>query len=70
MDAQTRNAYFSQLGLKENNPGTWVGNESSPSDQWIASYSPVDGSLIGSVSESSNEDYDRAMASALESQLA
>ena len=70
MDAQTRNAYFSQLGLKENNPGTWIGNESSQSDQWIASHSPVDGSLIGSVSESSKEDYDRAMSAALESQLA
>ena len=70
MDAQTRNAYFSQLGLKENNPGTWIGNEYSQSDQWIASHSPVDGSLIGSVSESSNEDYDRAMSAALESQLA
>ncbi|MBT6625071.1 MAG: aldehyde dehydrogenase family protein, partial [Flavobacteriales bacterium] len=70
MDAQTRNAYFSQLGLKENNPGTWIGNESSQSDQWIASHSPVDGSLIGSVSQSSKEDYDRAMSAALESQLA
>jgi len=57
------------LGLKSINKGTstgsnWLGN--TDSDQLIASYSPVDGKLIGKVAATSQADYEEVMAKAQE----
>ena len=38
-----------QLGLKEMNAGTSTGSDNFANGEVIASYSPVDGSLIGKV---------------------
>ncbi len=53
-----------KLGIKELNPGTSTGNEWFSGDNTIASYSPVDGKLIGKVTTTSKEDYEKVMATA------
>ncbi|SDQ11052.1 L-piperidine-6-carboxylate dehydrogenase [Flagellimonas zhangzhouensis] len=55
---------LSQLGLKEINNGTSTGSANFGSGETIASYSPVDGSLIGKVVTTSPEDYDKVMETA------
>ncbi len=49
------------LGLKEINNGTSTGLENFGGGEVIESYSPVDGSLIGKVTTTTREDYDRVM---------
>ena len=49
------------LGIKNNNQGTSTGQQNFGKGDLINSYSPVDGSLIGSVSSSSKKDYEKAM---------
>jgi aldehyde dehydrogenase (NAD+) len=58
--------FLAQLGLHAKNPGTWTGLESSDSGAYFDSYSPVDGALIGSVSESTPEEYEMVIAKAEE----
>jgi aldehyde dehydrogenase (NAD+) len=53
-----------KLGIKELNPGTSTGNEWFSGDNTIASYSPVDGKLIGKVTTTSKEDYEKVMETA------
>ncbi len=53
-----------QLGIQEINYGTSTGNSWMPGDQLIASYSPVDGSLIGKVTSTSKEEYEAVMKAA------
>ncbi len=50
--------FLKELGLQEKNAGTSTGLESVDSDQYIESYSPVDGQFIGSVSVTTREQYD------------
>ena len=52
------------LGLKEINNGTSTGSENFSSGEIIASYSPVDGALIGKVKTTSKADYEKVMNSA------
>ena len=52
------------LGIKEINDGTSTGSSNFSTGEIIASYSPVDGSLIGKVKTTSQEDYEKVMASA------
>ncbi len=52
------------LGLKEINEGTSTGSENFGGGELIASYSPTDGSLIGKVSTTTKEDYERVMSAA------
>ncbi len=53
------------MGLKSKNAGTWTGQESlTGSVRSIQSYSPVDGELIGAVTITTREQYDRVIASA------
>ena len=54
------------LGLSEENLGSSTGAEFFANGEWISSYSPVDGSLIGKVKASTEEDYQRVMSSAQE----
>jgi aldehyde dehydrogenase (NAD+) len=53
-----------QLGLQEINAGTSTGSKNFGSGETIASYSPVDGSLIGKVNSTTNEDYEMVMEAA------
>ncbi|MDB9980439.1 aldehyde dehydrogenase family protein [Ulvibacter sp.] len=53
-----------KLGIKELNPGTSTGNIWFSSENTIASYSPVDGKLIGKVTATSKEDYEKVMETA------
>jgi aldehyde dehydrogenase (NAD+) len=53
-----------QLGLKEMNHGTSTGNHHFGNGDAITSHSPVDGSVIGKVSTTTQEDYEKVMESA------
>lgn len=52
------------LGIQEQNPGTSTGSEFFASGDVIKSYSPVDGNLIGEVTCTSQEDYQRVIETA------
>lgn len=52
---------FKALGLKDLNAGSSTGLNSLSSSEYIESYSPVDGKLIGKVSVTSREQYDEIM---------
>ncbi|MFD0863279.1 aldehyde dehydrogenase family protein [Sungkyunkwania multivorans] len=53
-----------QLGVKDINEGTSTGSNWFSSGAEIASYSPVDGALIGKVKTTTREDYEKVMTSA------
>jgi len=55
-----------ELGLQEVNKGTSTGNLHFSSGDIIKSYSPVDGKLIGKVSTTAKEDYEKVMQTATE----
>lgn len=55
---------LSALGIKEINNGSSTGSENFGSGDIITSYSPVDGSLIGKVRSTTQEDYERVMTNA------
>ena len=52
------------LGIKPKNAGTSTGNDWFSSEDSITSYSPVDGSRIGTVSVTSSKQYEMVMSSA------
>jgi aldehyde dehydrogenase (NAD+) len=52
------------LGVKQMNNGTSTGFESFGGGNKIDSYSPVDGTLIGSVTQTTAEEYEKVMQSA------
>ena len=54
------------LGIKEINQGTSTGSEWFSNGDKIDSFSPVDGTLIGSVTTTTKEDYERVMQKATE----
>ncbi len=53
-----------KLGLGPINDGTSTGSNSFSSGDLIASYSPVDGQLIGQVKTTTKEDYEKVMEAA------
>jgi aldehyde dehydrogenase (NAD+) len=53
-----------QLGVKDVNDGTSTGSNSFGSGELISSYSPTDGQLIGKVSTTTREDYDKVIKTA------
>ena len=53
-----------QLGLKAVNQGTSTGNTWYPGGAQIASYSPVDGALIGKVTTTTKEEYQTVIKTA------
>ncbi|WP_339874214.1 aldehyde dehydrogenase family protein [Olleya marilimosa] len=55
-----------QLGLKDINEGTSTGSNNFGSGDLIASYSPTDGKLIGKVSTTTKEDYEKVITTATE----
>lgn len=58
-------AFIQALGLTATNPGTWTGITAHASDQYIESYSPVDGQLIGRVSVTTAHQYEDVMQKSL-----
>lgn len=65
----TKNAFgieeaLEALGLKEINEGTSTGSNNFGSGEIIESYSPVDGKLIGKVTTTTKEDYEKVMETA------
>ena len=52
------------LGIEATNPGTSTGQTHFGSGAMIESFSPVDGKLIGKVSTTTQEEYERVMQSA------
>ncbi len=57
-------AFLRKLQLKKINSGTSDGRKSYMSKQFIQSFSPVDGQLIGEVSVTSTKDYDKIIKAA------
>ncbi|MFT5167778.1 MAG: aldehyde dehydrogenase (NAD+) [Saprospiraceae bacterium] len=54
--------FLKKLGLKQKNNGTSTGLKSTASSkEYIASYSPVDGEFIGSVSVTSKKEYEQVI---------
>jgi aldehyde dehydrogenase (NAD+) len=58
--------FLQKLGLKDKNAGTSTGLKDSDSGQYIASTSPVDGKLIGEVSQTTREEYEHVIVQAQE----
>ena len=56
--------FLKELGLESKNAGTSTGLQSSDSGIYIDSYSPVDGQLIGSVSQTTEEEYQQTINAA------
>ncbi len=56
--------FLQELGLQKENAGTSTGMTSSNSGQYIESHSPVDGAFIGSVSQTTREEYDKVIETA------
>ena len=54
-----------ELGLKKVNNGTSTGKSFFSNGEELVSYSPVDGSVIGSVKATTIEDYEKVIATAL-----
>ena len=52
------------LGIKENNNGSSTGSKSFGTGEKIDSYSPVDGSLIGSVTKTTEQEYEKVLQTA------
>ncbi len=61
--------FLKKLNLQENNPGTSTGQQSDLSYEYIQSHSPVDGQFIGSVSQTTREQYEAVLAKAQEAFL-
>ncbi len=57
-------SFLKELGLQEKNAGTFTGVNPINTDQWIDSYSPVDGKYIGSVSVTDKAGYEQVMETA------
>ena len=58
-------SFLKKLGLEKKNDGTSTGLKSSAgSKQYIESYSPVDGKLIGSVSTTTKKEYEKVIKTA------
>lgn len=60
------NNILQQLGLNQTNLGTSTGSEWFANGKEITSYTPVDGSLIASVTTSSDADYEKVVQKASE----
>jgi aldehyde dehydrogenase (NAD+) len=56
--------FLAQLGLEKHNAGTSTGLQSIDSKEYISSHSPVDGALIGSVSQTTRAEYDQVIETA------
>ncbi|MDY7394649.1 aldehyde dehydrogenase family protein [Aureibaculum sp. 2210JD6-5] len=55
---------FEKLGVKDINDGTSTGSNNFSNGDFIESYSPVDGQLIGKVKTTTADDYEKVMEAA------
>src|SRR5690554_7247369 len=60
------NTILQQLGLNQTNSGSSTGSDWFANGKEISSYTPVDGSLIASVTTSTDEDYEKVIQKASE----
>src|SRR5690554_4717588 len=60
------NEALEELGIKDTNLGTSTGSDWFSNGEEISSYSPVDGKLVGKVTATSKEDYEKVMVKATE----
>jgi L-aminoadipate-semialdehyde dehydrogenase len=58
--------FLRKLGLKKHNAGTSTGQQELKSRRYIKSFSPVDGELTGSVSQTSGDQYEEVVNKAQE----
>jgi len=58
--------FLNSLDLETKNDGTWSGQVSHSSDEYISSYSPVNGKLIGEVSVTTKEQYESIISQSQE----
>ncbi|GAK95999.1 aldehyde dehydrogenase B [Nonlabens tegetincola] len=58
------NTALEALGLNKKNEGTSTGSKSIKSSEFITSYSPVDGAVIGEVSVTTKDAYEEVMSAA------
>ncbi len=56
--------FLQQLGLSLDNAGTFTGLQSTTGSERISSYSPVNGALIGTVSQTTREAYEHVIQTA------
>ncbi len=56
--------FLNKLQLRERNIGSWSGINSYPSKNYLQSFSPVDGSLIGEVTVTTVEEYHQIIGEA------
>jgi len=61
--------FLQQLGLAAHNPGTFTGTASFRAGEMLESYSPVNGALIGAVTQTTKEEYEQVMQKAQEAFL-
>ncbi len=57
-------SFLQQLGLAQHNPGTFTGMESLGAGPKLESYTPVNGALIGSVTQTTREEYEQVIRTA------
>src|SRR5690554_444548 len=60
------NEALEKLGIKDTNLGTSTGSDWFSNGEEISSYSPVDGKIVGKVTATSKEDYEKVMVTATE----
>lgn len=58
------NKALRELGIEKENKGTAIGNAFFASGETLASHSPVDGTLIGTVKTTTKEDYEKVIKAA------
>ncbi|MEC9477264.1 MAG: aldehyde dehydrogenase family protein [Planctomycetota bacterium] len=51
-------SFLDSLGIQQQNSGVYAGGWRNPSGDWLESYSPVDGSVLASVSRATLDDYE------------
>jgi len=62
MNLSEINSILEGLGIAKENPGTSTGKEFFGTGPAIQSYTPIDGQLLGSVTETTKEEYERVIA--------
>jgi len=68
-EVQFDSEVLSALGLSKENAGTFTGRSFSSDGPMLESFSPVDGELIGKVSTTTAEEYERVVRTAQEAYL-
>ncbi len=57
-------SFLDRLGIESKNAGTWTGQKSMDSEEYISSSSPVNGEVIGAVSVTTKDQYEEVIQKA------